>query len=193
MPEERRSECRLQVSRDMVQISYQGDRGDPLKAHAFFDHQAALQLSASLAKTDPHLYGRALYDLLLMADPRQRVSSVFARSFDDPDARVQVALELVDETLAGLLTLRWEALCDPDGRHLALDSRFRLVRRLASLPPRRGYPLGDQPRVLVVISNPDNLESFSVPSTGQEKSQSQSFAPIEPPFLPQQTLVAPPN
>lgn len=188
MPEELRKECRIQVSRDMVQISYQGDREDPLQAHAFFDHQAALQLDASLAKTEPRLYGRALYDLLLMADPRQRVSSVFTRCFDAPSARVQVALELVDETLASLLELRWEVLCDPDGRYLALDSRLRLVRRLASLAPRRDYPLSDRPRVLVVISSPDNLESFSVPSPGPERSQSLCFAAIEQPFFPQQTL-----
>ena len=188
MLEELRNECRIQVSRDMVQISYQGGPGDPVQARTFFDHQAALQLDVSLSKTDPHLYGRALYDLLLMADPRQRVSSVFARCFDDPAARVQVVLELVDETLAGLLELRWEVLCDPDGRQLALDSRFRLVRRLASLPPKKGHRLGGGPRVLAIISNPDNLESFSIPSPSPDSAQGQSFAPIEPPFLPQQTL-----
>ena len=57
---------------------------------------------------------------------------MFARCFDDPSSQVQMAIEIVDETLAELLELRWEHLCDPDDRYLALDSRFRLVRRLAS-------------------------------------------------------------
>jgi len=172
----------------MVQIAYHGSGERLLKAHSRFDYQAAMQLNASAAKTDPRAYGRELYDLLLMADPRQQVSAVFARCFDDPSAHVQTEIEIVDETLAGLLELRWEHLCDPDDRYLALDSRLRLVRRLASLAPGKSQPLGEPPRVLVVISSPDNLETFSVQTTGADGPQVQSFAPLEAPFLPQQTL-----
>jgi len=180
---ESRSQCRVSVSRDMVQITYKGSGERLLKAHSQFDYQAAMRLDASAARTDPRAYGRKLYDLLLMSDPRQQVSAVFARCFDDPSSHVQIEIEIVDETLAGLLELRWELLCDPDDRYLALDSRFRLVRQLASLVPGRGQPLGEPPRVLVVISSPDDLETFAVQTTGV-----QSFSPLEAAFAPQQTL-----
>jgi CHAT domain/AAA domain len=185
---ESRSQCRITVSRDMVQITYQGQGDQCLRAHSRFDCQAAMQLHASLGKTDLAIYGRELYDLLLLADPKHQVSAVFARCFDDPSSEVELAIELVDETLAGLLELRWEYLCDPDGRCLALDSRLRLARRLASVVPQRGQPLGEPPRVLAVISSPDNLESFFVQSTRVAGPEARSFASIEAPFLPEQTL-----
>ncbi len=188
MREESRTQCRVTVSRDMVQITYHGRGERLLKAHTHFDYQAALQLNSSAARSDPRAYGRELYNLLLMADPRQQVSAVFARCFDDPSSHVQMVIEVVDETLAGLLELRWESLCDPDDRYLALDSRFRLVRRLASLVPGKGHMLGEPPRVLVVISSPDNLETFVVQTTGANGPQVHSFTPLEAPFLPQQTL-----
>ncbi len=188
MSVERRSQCRVKISRDMVQITYQRSDERPLEAHAHFDHQAALQLNAFPTPKELFAYGRALYDLLLMADPRQQVSAVFARCFDDPSSHVQLAIEIVDETLGELLQLRWEQLCDPHGRYLALDSRFRVVRRLASLAAERGQPLGGPPRILVVISNPDNLEGFLVQAAGPEGLQDHGFAAIEAPFLPQQTL-----
>ena len=172
----------------MVQIIYHGSGERLLKAHSHFDYQAAMQLNASAAKTNLCAYGRELYNLLLMADPRQQVSAVFARCFDDPSSHVQIAIEMVEETQAGLLEVRWEHLCDPDDRYLALDSRFRLVRRLASLVPGKGHPLGEPPRVLVVISSPDNLENFTVRTTGAAGPQVHSFTPLEAPFLPQQTL-----
>jgi hypothetical protein len=187
MSVERRSVCQVVVSRDMVQITYQPHGEKPLKAHARFDHQAALQLDASLARKDPCAYGRALYDLLFMADPRQHVSAVFARCFDDPSSPVQLAVEIVDETLGELLQLRWEQLCDPDGRHLALDSHFRMVRRLASLAAAGREPLATPPRVLVIISSPDNLEGFRAQTGGPGGSQDCGFAAIEAPFFPQQT------
>ena len=180
------SRCRITVSRDMVQITYQGRNEQVLRAHSTFDTQAAMQVHASLARTDLTAYGRALYDLLLMADPRHQVSAVFARCFDDLSCRVE--MEIVDETLAGLLELKWETLCDPDERCLALESRFRLARRLASIVPGKSQPLGEPPRVLAVISSPDNLESLNVQTTGAAGLQAHSFAPLEAPFLPQQTL-----
>ena len=180
------SRCRITVSRDMVQITYQGRNEQVLRAHSTFDYQAAMRLHGSLAKTDLAAYGRALYDLLLTADPKHQVSAVFARCFDDLSCRVEI--EIVDETLAGLLELRWETLCDPDERCLALDSRFRLARRLASIVPGKSQPLGEPPRVLAVISSPDNLESFCVHATGAADPQAHNFAPLEAPFLPQQTL-----
>jgi hypothetical protein len=189
MAAESRSRCRITVSRDMVQIAYRDNASDRwLKAHTRFDYEAAARLNARVAAIDPRAYGRALYDLLLMSDPKQQVSAVFARCFDDPAAHVQIALDMIDDTLAGLLELRWEQLCDPDDRHLALDNRLRLVRRLASLPAAQGQPLGEPPRVLVVIASPDNLESFYVKTAGAAGPQAHSFAPLEVPFLPQQTL-----
>ena len=183
---ESRSQCRITVSRDMVQITYQRKGDQYLRAHSRFDYQAAMQLHASLGKTDLTVYGRELYDLLLLADPKHQVSAVFARCFDDLSCRVE--MEIVDETLAGLLELKWETLCDPDERCLALDSRFRLARRLASIVPGKSQPLGEPPRVLAVISSPDNLESLNVQTTGAAGLQAHSFAPLEAPFLPQQTL-----
>jgi hypothetical protein len=188
MHEERRNLCRTKVSRDMVQIAYQAGDGSPLRAHASFDHEAALQLNRSPAKANFRDYGRGLYDLLLLADPKQNVSAVFGRCFDDPSTCVQIAIELFDETQAELLELGWEHLCDQEGRYLALESRFRLVRRLASLPLGMGLPSEGPPRVLVVVANPDNLESFAVDILGPDGPEAHSFAPIEPPFLPQQTL-----
>lgn len=185
---ERRSKCRVSVSRDMVHISYQHGGQKPIEARARFDHQAALQLKASSPTEDPFAYGRALYDLLFMADPRQHVSAVLARCFDDPSSPVQLVIEIVDDTLGELLHLGWEQLCDPDGRHLALDNHFRMVRRLASLPAKGGDPLGMPPRVLAVISSPDNLEGFRLRSGGAEGPRDYGFAAIEAPFFPQQTL-----
>jgi len=187
MSVERRSQCHVKVSRDMVQITYQHSGEKPLSAHARFDHRAALQLNASCARGDPSAYGRALYDLLFMADPRQHVSALFGRCFDDPSSPVQLAIEIVDETLGELLQVRWEQLCDPDGRHLALDSRFRIVRRLTSLPSEGRDPLDGSPRLLAVVSNPDNLEGFRV-RTGGPGGQDCGFAAIEAPFFPHQTL-----
>jgi len=188
MIEERRSLCRAKVSRDMVQVTYECRDQDSLQAHTTFDHQAALQLNAHPTKASPHEYGRALYDLLFLADPRQNVSAVFKRCFDDLSTSVQLAIEIVDETLTELLELSWEHLCDRDDRYLALESRFRLVRRLSSLPLSRNLPADGPPRVLVVISNPDDLESFAVDVLGPDGPQAYSFKPIEAPFLPQQTL-----
>jgi len=191
MPEmetEWRSQCRIVVSRDMVAIAYREKEGHLLKAHSHFDHEAAMQLHRSLAKVDLPAYGQALYDLLLMADPRQQASAVFRHCFDDPSPQVEMAIEIVEETLAGLLELRWEYLCDADGRCLALDSRFRLARRLASIVPGKSQPLGEPPRVLAVISSPDNLENLTIAAPEAAGSQGHSFAPIEAPFLPQQTL-----
>ncbi len=188
MDEERRSLCRTKVSRDMVQITYECGEESPLRAHASFDHKAALLLQRSPAKTDPRDYGRGLYDLLFLADPKQNVSAVFKRCFDDPSTCAQISIEIFDETLAELLELRWEQLCDRDDRYLALESRFRLVRRLASLPLEKGLPSDGPPRVLVVVSNPDNLESFAVNALGPDGPKEHSFAPLEAPFLPQQTL-----
>jgi hypothetical protein len=184
------SQCHITVSRDMVQITYQVRGEQLLRAHSHLNSQAAMQLHTSLAKTDPTAYGQELYNLLLMADPRHQVSAVFARCFDDPLSQVELAIEIVDETLAGLIELKWEYLCDPDGRCLALDSRFRLARRLASIVPGKSQPLGEPLRVLAVISSPDNLESFCVQTAGAEGPQAHSFAPLEAPFLPQQTLGA---
>jgi hypothetical protein len=186
--DERRCLCRVKVSRDMVQITYECNGQASLRAHATFDHRAARQLNQHPAKIDIRAYGRALYDLLLLADPRQNVSAVFKRCFDDPSTTVQMVIEIVDETLTELLELSWEHLCDRDDRYLALESRFRLVRRLASLPLQRSPPTDGPPRVLVVVSNPDNLESFTVGVLGPDGSQTYSFAPIEASFLPQQTL-----
>jgi hypothetical protein len=188
MDEEKRSLCRAKVSRDMVQITYERSGQKPLNAHANFDHKAALQLNTHPAKTNIQEYGQGLYDLLLLADPKQNVSAVFKRCFDDPSPYVQMSIEIVDETLAELLELSWEHLCDPDDRYLAIESGFRFVRRLASLLPGKRQPLDGLPRVLVVISNPSNLESFAVKVPGPEGLQDHSFAPIEAPFLPQQTL-----
>jgi hypothetical protein len=188
MDEEKRNLCRVQVSRDMVQITYERREQGPLTAHANFDHQAAIQLNAHPAKTNIQAYGRGLYDLLLLADPKQNVSAVFKRCFDDPSSYVQMSIEIVDDTLAELLELSWEHLCDPDDRYLVRESRFRFVRRLASLPPRKSQPFDGPPRVLVIVSTPSNLESFAVKILGPEGLQDHSFAPIEAPFLPQQTL-----
>ena len=188
MIEERRSLCRAKVSRDMVQVTYECSDQDSLQAHTTFDHQAALRLNAHPTKANLHEYGRALYDLLFLADPRQNVSAVFRRCFDDPSTSVQLAIEIVDETLTELLELSWEHLCDRDDRYLALESRFRLVRRLSSIPLSRNPPADGPPRILVVVSNPDNLEGFAVDVLGPDGPQAYSFKPIEPPFLPQQTL-----
>ena len=188
MLEERRSLCRAKVSRDMVQVTYEcGDQGS-FQAHSTFDHQAALRLNSYPTKASIHEYGRALHDLLFLADPRQNVSSVFRRCFDDPSTCVQLAIEIVDETLTELLELSWEHLCDRDDRYLALERRFRLVRWLSSLPLSSNLPADVPPRVLVVVSNPGNLESFSVDVLGPDGPQAYSFTPIEAPFLPQQTL-----
>jgi hypothetical protein len=188
MIEERRSLCRAKISRDMVQVTYECGDQDSLQAHTTFDHQAALRLNAHPTKANLHEYGRALYDLLFLADPRQNVSAVFKRCFDDLSTSVQLAIEIVDETLTELLELSWEHLCDRDDRYLALESRFRLVRRLSSLPLSRNLPADGPPRVLVVVSNPDDLESFAVDVLGPDGPQAYSFKPIEAPFLPQQTL-----
>ena len=188
MSTESRSHCRIMVSQEMVQITYQEREGQLLKAHSRFDHEAAIQLHRSLARADPLAYGRGLYDLLVMADPKQQVSALFRRCFDDPSSQVEVTIEIIDETLAGLVEFRWEYLCDPDGRSLALDSRLRLARRLASIVPGRSEPLGEPPRVLAVISSPDNVESFCVVGGGATGRQSLGFAALEAPFLPQQTL-----
>jgi hypothetical protein len=69
-----------------------------------------------------------------------------------------------------------------------MESRFRFVRRLASLELRRHRLLDGPPRVLAVICSPNNLESFVVEIRGPDGPQGHSFAPIEAPFLPQQTL-----
>ena len=50
MNEEKRNLCRVKVSRDMVQITYECSGQRPLNAHANFDHQAALQLEVYRAK-----------------------------------------------------------------------------------------------------------------------------------------------
>jgi hypothetical protein len=188
MIEERRTQCRAKVSRDMVEVTYECSDQDFAQAHTTFDHKAALQLNSHPTKASLHQYGRALYDLLFLADPRQNVSAVFRRCFDDPSTSVQLAIEIVDETLTELLELSWEHLCDRDDRYLALESRFRLVRRLSSLPLSRDPPADSSPRVLVVVSSPGNLESFSVDVLGPYGLQAYSFVPIEAPFLPQQTL-----
>jgi hypothetical protein len=186
--DERRCQFRAEVSCGMVQVVYDCDAQTSQRAHASFDHQAALQLDQHPTKANTREYGRALYNLFLMADPRQDVSAVFKRCFDNPSSRVQMAIEIVDETLPELLELSWEHLCDRDGRYLALDSRFRLARRLASLPVKRSLPPDGLPRVLAVVSSPENLESFIVRVRGPEGPQEYSFAPIEASFLPQQTL-----
>jgi hypothetical protein len=194
MNEEKRDLCRARVSRDMVQITYECRQTDDarypgsLRAHATFDHQAALLLNTHPSKRRIREYGRGLYDLLLLADPKQNVSAVFKRCFDDPSSVVQMSIEMFDETLADLLELGWEHLCDRDDRYLALESRFRLVRRLASLPLGVHEPFDGLPRILAVISSPDNLEGFAVEALGPEGPEEQSFAPIEAPFQPQQTL-----
>jgi hypothetical protein len=186
--EEKRNLCRAQVSRDMVQVTYECSGQKPLNAYANFDHKAAVHLNTDPTKANIQAYGRGLYDLLLLADPKQNVSAVFKRCFDDPSTYVQVSIEIVDDTLAELLDLSWEHLCDPDGRHLVMESRFRFVRRLASLALGKLRLLDGPPRVLAVISNPSNLESYAVKIPGPDGLQEHSFASIEAPFLPQQTL-----
>jgi hypothetical protein len=187
MEEERRNLCHVKVSRDVVQITFE-DADRELSAHALFDHKAALKLNEQLPRASVREYGRGLFDLLFLADPKQNVSSVFRRCFDDPSSSVQLSIEFVDETLAELLELSWEHLCDPDDRYLAMEGRFRLVRRLASLPPKRHRALDELPRVLAVVSNPENLEGFMVQMSGSEGPEDHSFTPIEAPFMPQQTL-----
>ena len=66
MNEEKRNLCRVKVSRDMVQITYERSGQRPVNAHANFDHKAALQLNTHPAKINIHEYGRGLYDLLLL-------------------------------------------------------------------------------------------------------------------------------
>ncbi len=188
MDEEKRNACCVKVSRDMVQITYARSRQEPLTAHANFAHRTALKLHTHPTKGDAQEYGRELYRLLFLADPKQNISAVLNRCFDDPLSHVHVSIEIVDETLAELLDLNWESLCNPDGCYLARDSRFRFARRLASLPLGKYQPLVGLPRVLVVISNPGNLESFAVKTFGPDGLQDHGFAPIEAPFLPQQTL-----
>jgi hypothetical protein len=191
MDEKERDTCRVEISEALVKIAYERSGPAPLRldAHAAFDHRSALQLNTQPGTTNIQEYGRKLYDLLILADPKQKVSSVFNRCFDDPPTYVQVRIEILDESLPKLLELSWEHLCDPDGRYLSLlGDRFRFVRRLAGLPPNNRLPLNEPPRVMVVLSNPSNLESFKVDVPGPEGLQEYRFAPIETPFDPQQTL-----
>ena len=97
MIEERRNLCRVKVSRDMVQVTYEPVDEGTLQAHSTFDHKAALRLNASPTKANLHEYGRSLYDLLFLADPKQNVSAVFRRCFDDASAKAQLAF--IENTL----------------------------------------------------------------------------------------------
>jgi len=185
MDEEARDFCRVFVAPSFVQVIYKRSGREPFPpANATFDHQAAMRLNEQPGKANVQQYGRDLYDLLILSDsdPAHRISDAFSRSFADSSNKKQLIVEIADEVLKELPALSWEHLCTPDGLYLAIHQDFRFVRRLSRLGLDRKPPLSRRPRVLVIVSSPQDLE------TGVEiAGVHHTFDTLEPPFRPEQT------
>jgi hypothetical protein len=69
----------------------------------------------------------------------------------------------LDQQVADLRRLRWEAMRDPDrGDPICLDTAFS---RFLRVNKPRGWPISERPlRMLVVVSNPSGLDEFSLPA-----------------------------
>jgi hypothetical protein len=91
-------------------------------------------------------------------------------------------VEIADEVLKALPALSWEHLCTPEGLYLAIHQDFCFARRLSRLGVDRKPPLAKRPRVLVIVSSPQDLES-GVEIAGVRHA----FDALEPPFRPEQT------
>ncbi len=179
MVQEVRTRCHTTVRQGSAQVKITRPNGVPVGQSVEGDFKAAeavsVLISLPLGSNDQvKAYGQALFERLF---GDTEVKSAFAQCENlDSTANVQVCIEIQDKLAPELRGLRWEALCDhtlPNPRRLAVEKPFRLVRRLSSAPKVNLQPLSERPRVLVVISNPKNLEEYQTP---EEKY---TFKPIE--------------
>ena len=107
-------------------------------------------------ESGPKEYGRALFDALFVDELREGYSSVLApRSLE---WRVQLRVE---SSTPGLDTVWWEALIGSGPPPLRFGTSYRtpFSRRLAFADTDRGELADEKVKVLVVISNPTDLEA----------------------------------
>jgi hypothetical protein len=188
MSDEARTVCQIVLSENGIEIGVA--RPDGLRTgwpvRGDFDLPSLERRLPPLVLSDVgsvQEYGRSLFEEILGdAEVLDRFNEC---EMVCDDSRVQVCIEIETEP-AGLSELRWEYLADraqPNPRCLAMQSPFVLVRRLRSTdhpPVRRWEPLAQRPRLLAVISNPKDLESFQTP-------EGYTFTPIEHPVRREQT------
>jgi hypothetical protein len=186
MAQEVRTRCHVTVRKSSVEVAVTRPDGVPVArpAAGAFDTAETVHKLADLPlgnAAEVREYGRALFDLLF--DDAEVRSAFLGCETVNPNASVQVCIELQDKLAPELRGLRWESLCDqtlPNPRRLAVEKPFRLARRLSSAPVVNLQPLSDRPRVLVVISNPKNLEDYQTP-------EGYTFKPIEHPITRAET------
>lgn len=192
MAQEKRSLCHITVRDTSVEVAVFKPDGLPawpsvykkFKAHDVLKKLETLPLGN---RVEIEEYGKRLFSFLFVDPDDPAVYAAFTHAEDlvphDNDHAVQVLVELQDKLLPDLLRLRWELLCDktePNPRRLAAEAPFRLVRRLGSAPAVDLKPLPAPPRVLVIVSNPRDLESF-------QTAEGVTFRPIEHPAKRQHT------
>jgi hypothetical protein len=185
MAQEDRALCHIVVRDTSVEVAVFHPDGLPARPPALGEFKAADVLKELEALplgdgAEVEAYGQRLFELLF-ADADVNAAFTQAEYLIPHDSKaVHVVVELEDKLSPGLLRLRWELLRDRVPRNLAVESPFRLVRRLGSEPTVDLRPWPIPPRVLVVISNPKNLESL-------QTVDGATFKPIEHPLSREQT------
>jgi hypothetical protein len=140
---------------------------------------------------DPREYGIQLFDALLPPNSNLLAGyrdALAVATYQDKALRFRLFLDL--SVAAGLHELRWERLYDVR-KEISLSRSSRvLLSRYFGLADRPGSSVGGTPKLLVAISNPNDLSSMGLPSIDVAKAReamTEALAPlagkISPVFL----------
>lgn len=140
---------------------------------------------------DPRAYGVELFHALLPPNSNLLAGYQYALSiatFQERPLRFRLFLD--PSVAAGLHELRWERLYDVRKEISLSRSRSVLLSRYLGLADRPGSSVGGTPKLLVAISNPNDLSSMGLPSIDVAKAReamTEALAPlagkISPVFL----------
>lgn len=140
---------------------------------------------------DPRAYGIQLFDALLPPNSNLLAGyrdALAVATYQDKALRFRLFLD--PSVAAGLHELRWERLYDARREIPLARSPDVLLSRYLGLADRRGSSVGGTPKLLVAISNPNDLGSMDLPSIDVAKAReaiTEALAPlagkISPVFL----------
>lgn len=180
-------DCELHVlgrSQAIFRIAGREYSGEPVLDEALEDRLRTLL-------DNPRKYGIELFNALLPPESNLLAGyrdALAVATYQDKRMRFRLFL---DPTMAtGLHNLRWERLYDERKEIPLARSRSVLLSRYLGLADRPGSSVGGTPKLLIAISNPNDLGSFGLPAIDVAKAReamTEALAPlagkISPVFL----------
>jgi CHAT domain-containing protein/SIR2-like protein len=131
---------------------------------------------------DPRAYGIELFHALLPPESNLLAGyrdALAIATFQDRTLRFRLFLD--QNVAAGLNELRWERLYDARKEIPLARSRGVLLSRYLGIADHSGSPVGGIPKLLIVISNPDDLSSLGLPPIDVAKARealTEALAPL---------------